>query len=283
MSPTLGQVNGQEMDPAPSQTQSQQCLGTAEGTVRESTDEDMTKEIKRRLEKRGIPADDWQYYVESPHSWDYSKVASSGLSKGVEVVLLSPTTCTPSWVERGSMSRFIQLRGKLTELMLAKSEIENFIQSKAPDDNQLLAAYKQAGKKADKLQSELQAACNALASMTIEDDECFGEDFLSSLMEFSQEMAKKNNAQEKVESLKTLLTNRGIVMHPTNIDSDQVKSQLPIFTWTSSLSIVGAIDTWTKILSNSGIHRQVWGNIIINRIQDPALSNIPLSVKREKP
>ena len=251
--------------------------------MRESTDEDMTKEIKRRLEKRGIPADDWQYYVESPHSWDYSKVASSGLSKGVEVVLLSPTTCTPSWVERGSMSRFIQLRGKLTELMLAKSEIENFIQSKAPDDNQLLAAYKQAGKKADKLQSELQAACNALASMTIEDDECFGEDFLSSLMEFSQEMAKKNNAQEKVESLKTLLTNRGIVMHPTNIDSDQVKSQLPIFTWTSSLSIVGAIDTWTKILSNSGIHRQVWGNIIINRIQDPALSNIPLSVKREKP
>ena len=60
-----------------------------------------------------------------------------------------------------------------------------------------------------------------------------------------------------------------------------MKSQLPIFTGNSSLSIVDAIDTWTKILSNSGIHRQVWGNIIIGRIQDPALSNIPLSVKRE--
>ena len=32
---------------------------------------------------------------------------------------------------------------------------------------------------------------------------------------------------------------------------------------------------------NSGIHRQVWGNIILGRIQDPALSSIPLSVKRE--
>ena len=81
--------------------------------------------------------------------------------------------------------------------MQAKSEIEKFIQSKAPDDNQLLAAYKQAGKKADKLQNELQTTFNALASLTIEDDECFGEDFLSSLMEFSQEMPRKNNAQEK--------------------------------------------------------------------------------------
>ena len=117
--------------------------------------------------------------------------------------------------------------------------------------------------------------------MTIEDDECFGEDFLSSLMAFSQEMAKKNDAQEKVESLKNLLTTRGIVTHQTNIDTDQVKSQLPIFTGDSSLSIVNVIDIWTKILSNSGIHRQVLGNIIISRIQDPALSNITLSVKRE--
>ena len=61
VSPTLGQVNGQEMDPAPSQTQSQQCLGTVEGTVRESTEEDKTKEVKRRLKIRGIPKDDCQY------------------------------------------------------------------------------------------------------------------------------------------------------------------------------------------------------------------------------
>ena len=109
-------------------------------------------------------------------------VASLGLCKGVEVVLLSPTTYTPSWVEKGSQNHFIQHRGKLKELMQAKSEIEKFIESKAPDDNQLLVAYKQAGKK---------------------DDDCFGKDFPSSLMEFSQEMARKNNAQEKVESRQT--------------------------------------------------------------------------------
>ena len=90
-------------------------------------------------------------------------------------------------------------------------------------------------------------------------------------MQFSLAMAKEYNAQEKVESLKNLLITRGIVMHQTNIDLDKVKSQLPIFTGKSSLSIVDAIDTWTKILSNSGIHRQVWGDTILCRIQDPAL------------
>ena len=81
--------------------------------------------------------------------------------------------------------------------MQAKSEIEDFIQSEAPDDNHLLTAYNKAGKGADKLQNELKTTCNALAAMTIEDDDCFGEDFLSSLMSFSQEMAKKINEQEK--------------------------------------------------------------------------------------
>ena len=71
--------------------------------------------------------------------------------------------------------------------------------------------------------------------MTIEHDDCFGEDFLSSLIDFSIETAGKNDAQEKVESLKTLSADRGIAMHPTNINPDQVKSQLPIFTGTSSL------------------------------------------------
>ena len=70
-------------------------------------------------------------------------------------------------------------------------------------------------------------------------------------------------------------------MNQTNIDIEHVKSQLPAFTGQTSLSIIDAIDAWTKILSNAGIHRQIWGNVILTKIQDPALSNIPLSVKRE--
>ena len=67
-------------------------------------------------------------------------------------------------------------------------------------------------------------------------------------------------------------------MHPTNINPEQVKSQLPIFIGTLSLD---AIDTWNKILSNAGIHRQMWGGIMLSRIQNPALSSIPPYVKRD--
>ena len=102
--------------------------------------------------------------------------------------------------------------------MQAKSEMEKFLQSDAPDDNQLLFAYKQAGKKADKLQDELQSACDALEALTIEHDESFGDEFLSSLMKFGYAKSKEYNAQEKVESLKNLSTERGVVMHQTNID-----------------------------------------------------------------
>ena len=81
--------------------------------------------------------------------------------------------------------------------------------------------------------------------------------------------------------LKNLLSSRGIFTHQTNIDTEQVKSQLPIFTGSSSISNVDASDTWIKILKNSGILR-TWGNIILGRLQDSALSNIPLSVKRDE-
>ena len=100
-------------------------------------------------------------------------------------------------------------------------------------------------------------------------------------MSFIEKTTKNTEAQGKVEKLKNLLSTRGIVTHQTNIDTEQVKSQVPIFTGSSLLSIMDADDTSIKTLKNSGIHRQVWGNIVLGRIQDPALSNIPLSVKRE--
>ena len=65
-----------------------------------STEEDKTEMVKKKLKMRRVPEDDWQYYVKSPHSWDFSDVNPSGLSKGIEVVLLSPNTITPSWVQR---------------------------------------------------------------------------------------------------------------------------------------------------------------------------------------
>ena len=77
------------------------------------------------------------------------------MNKGIGVILLSPNTITPYWVDRGSVSRFIQLRGELTKVIQAKEEIERFVQKEVPEDNQLAPAHKQA----EKLQADLQTTC----------------------------------------------------------------------------------------------------------------------------
>ena len=78
-----------------------------------------------------------------------------------------------------------------------------------------MAAHKQARKKADKLQADLQSTCNELATMTIEEDECFGDEFFSNLVSFIEKTRKNTEAQGKVEKLRNLLSTRGIV-YPSN-------------------------------------------------------------------
>ena len=53
-------------------------------------------------------------------------------------------------------------------------------------------------KKADKLERDLQSACNALKYISIEDNDCFGDDFLTNHMDFSRETVGNNNARDKV-------------------------------------------------------------------------------------
>ena len=100
-------------------------------------------------------------------------------------------------------------------------------------------------------------------------------------MDFSRDTAGNNNAQDKIECLEALSAERGIVMHKTNISPEQVKAQLPVFTGTSSLSVVDAVDTWSKALTNAGIHKQMWAGFILCQVQNPAISSILPYAKRE--
>ena len=62
------------------------------GLARRPTEEDKAEKIKRKLEQRKIPAENWHFYIEAPESWDFNDIAPSGLQRGIEVVLLSPNT-----------------------------------------------------------------------------------------------------------------------------------------------------------------------------------------------
>ena len=199
----------------PEEVNQEEDVETTDNKIGNRESMERQEETKRKLQKRGIPEGNWQYYLNPPHTMDYTIISSSGLCKGVEAALLSPTTCLPIWVVKESIHHYVQLRAKLKEVIYAKNEMDKFKQSENPDDDYFMVSFKPAGKKADKLKSDLQTACNALEYTSIEDNNCFGEDFLNNLMDFSRATAGNNNAQDKVESLKALSAERGIVMHQT--------------------------------------------------------------------
>ena len=112
------------------------------GLANRPTEKDMAEKIKKKLGQRKIPTENWRFYIEAPGLWDFTDITESGRQRGIEVVLLSPNTTTPDWVEKGSIDRFIKIRGKLTEIMQAKAEINRFVEEDIPEDNQLAAAHK---------------------------------------------------------------------------------------------------------------------------------------------
>ena len=80
------------MSPNPGPSQHPDKMGNL---PRRPTEEDNAEEILKKLEKRKIPTDDWQFYIKVPESWDFNDTAQSGLSRGTEVILLSPNSITP--------------------------------------------------------------------------------------------------------------------------------------------------------------------------------------------
>ena len=165
-------------DPSFYQTQ---FIGTGNIPSREESQKEKKERMKHVLMKRNIPQDLWTYYVESPERWNYEDTTEQGLQKGIKAILMSPNTVTPCWVEKESMTKFVSLKMKLTAVTQATAEIDRFTGEEVPDDNQLASEHKQAQKRAEKLQTNLQTACNDLTALTVITDECFGDEFFSSI------------------------------------------------------------------------------------------------------
>ena len=64
--------------------------------MRRPTEADLAEKMKRRLEQRRIPKENWLFYTKAPESWNFNDTAPSALQRGIEVVMLSPNTTTPS-------------------------------------------------------------------------------------------------------------------------------------------------------------------------------------------
>ena len=111
------------------------------------------------------------------------------------------------------MNKLVELKIKFTAVVQAIEEIDRFVSEEMPEDNQLASEYKQAQKRADKLQSTLQTTCNELSAVTVIADESFGDEFYDYISAFIEETRDNKKARSKVSEMKTRLSTRGIVSH----------------------------------------------------------------------
>ena len=88
--------------------------------------------------------------------------------------------------------------------------------------------------------------------------------------------------EEKMETFHQESQERGICMQPTNITIDQIRGQLQTFNGNSSLTLVEALDCYRKRLGDAGINKQLWGGVVLSKLENPALARIPIEVKRDQ-
>merc|ERR1712198_774523 len=150
-----------------------------------------------------------------------------------------------------------------------------------PDDSQLNAEYNRAEKKANKLHEKLQEACSDLSELASCADQTNYE-FYDLILDFVDKVKVNDEARKKAEEMKELLSSRGIVTQQTNVSSDYLKTQLPTFDGESSISILEAIDTWRKIFKNAGVHPQMWGSWVLEKVREPATASISPRARRDQ-
>ena len=242
--------------------------------------EEQKENTRQMLEVRGIPPSVWDYYIEAPKDWASDDVDTIGVHNGVGNILMSQRSVRPWWVQDSSLGKMVELKNSFTKVVQAIEEVDRFIGEDMPEDSQLNSEYNRAEKRANKLHDRLQDACNELSTALVTPDHSFGYEFYDYISEFVEETRDNDKARKRVAEMKSRLSTGGIVTHQTNISTEQIKSQLPTFNGESSLSILDAVDTWKSILNNAGVHRQIWGHIILERIKKPALSSIPPTTKR---
>ena len=54
----------------PNSSQVQQ-MNAVESLARRPTEEDKAEKMKKKLEQRKIPAENWKFYIKAPESWDF--------------------------------------------------------------------------------------------------------------------------------------------------------------------------------------------------------------------
>ena len=68
---------------------------------------------------------------------------------------------------------------------------------------------------------------------------------------------------------------------PQEPNTEEIRELFTEFNGSSALSLLEAKDTWERILVKAGIHRNLWGGLVLSKLKGGALLNLQPSVKRD--
>ena len=77
---------------------------------------------------------------------------------------------------------------------------------------------------------------------------------------------------EEEECLEPVSKKKDILQPKPN--TEEIRELLPEFNGSSALSLLKATETWRQILSEAGIHKLLWGGIILSKLGGEALSSL---------
>ena len=263
------------------QTGAYQSTGCISNVMNEEWIETQINDTKTLLLHRGFPRNIWKYFITTPREWRVDDMDPSGAHNGVVAVLTSRGNVNPFWIPAAQTGDKVKLSTSFKKVRQVLEEIERFKNERMPDDGQLNAEYNRAEKKANKLHEKLQEANNELSELASCADQTNYE-FYDFILDFVDKVKLNDSARKKAEEMKELLSSRGIVTQHTNVSSDYLKTQLPTFDGESSMSILEVIDTWQRIFKNAGVHPQMWGSWILEKIKEPASSSISPRTRRDQ-
>merc|ERR1712155_254057 len=243
--------------------------------------ENQISNTKTLLLNRGFPRSVWNYFLTTPREWRKDDMDPMGVHNGVIAVLTSRGSVSPWWIPAAHIGEKVKLSTSFKKVMQVLDEVNRFKDESMPDDSQLNAEYSRAEKRANKLHEKLQEACSNLSELASCADQTNYE-FYDFILDFVDKVKVNDEARKKAEEMKALLSTKGIVTQQTNVSSDYLKTQLPVFDGESSLSILEAVDTWRRIFKNAGVHPQMWGSWVLEKIKEPATSSISPGTKRNQ-
>ena len=125
--------------------------------------------------------------------------------------------------------------------------------------------------KLTKANSELSQACS---------NEVFGDKFTTSIETFCHTSPLNTLINNKMSETMNEFSRRGLSDRQAAMSLENIKTIIPAFNGESAFSVIDAFDTYRTKLSQSGISRTMWGNIVLTKISGEARSRISIPTQR---